>query len=59
MSTESLLIEIGTEELPPTSAKKLCDAFIQSVSAQLQDAEFSIGELSPFVTVLNKEPFKW
>ena len=50
MSTESLLIEIGTEELPPTSAKKLCDAFIQSVSAQLQDAEFSIGELSPFVT---------
>ena len=50
MSTESVLVEIGTEELPPTSAKKLCDAFVDSVSTQLSDAGFSIGEVASHVT---------
>ena len=50
MSTDSLLIEIGTEELPPTSAKKLCDAFVESVSSQLSEAGFTMGAVSPHVT---------
>lgn len=50
MSTESLLIEIGTEELPPTSAKKLSDAFVESVSTQLSEAGFSVGDVFPYVT---------
>ncbi len=66
MSTESLLIEIGTEELPPTSAKKLSDAFVEAVSSQLIEAGFSIGTVTPHVTprrlamvindVSNKQP---
>ncbi len=38
MSTRDLLIEIGTEELPPKALNKLSDAFAEGVVAGLKDA---------------------
>ena len=35
MSTETLLIELGTEELPPQSLKKLAVAFYEQITQQL------------------------
>lgn len=39
MSNPSLLIELGTEELPPTSLKKLSEAFSSILVAGLLDAQ--------------------
>ena len=39
MSTETLLIEIGTEELPPTALKTLSESFSGSIIEQLTEAE--------------------
>ena len=50
MSTDTLLIEIGTEELPPRAAKNLSAAFSQYVSAQLAQAGFNYDQVSPYVT---------
>ncbi|BCE03028.1 glycine--tRNA ligase subunit beta [Marinicellulosiphila megalodicopiae] len=38
MLKQDYLIELGTEELPPTSLKKLRDAFLSSFEAQLKEA---------------------
>ena len=38
MSTSSLLIELGTEELPPKTLKKLHDAFAKEISERLLEA---------------------
>jgi len=38
MSSETLLVELGTEELPPKSLKKLSDAFTKELLAGLSDA---------------------
>ena len=38
MSARNLLIEIGTEELPPKALNTLCDAFAEGVARGLQDA---------------------
>ena len=40
-----LLIEIGTEELPPKALKSLADAFCEGVQAGLTKAELSHGEI--------------
>ena len=45
MSTRDLLIEIGTEELPPKALKKLSEAFGQGISEGLKAAELSHGEI--------------
>lgn len=50
MTTETLLIEVGTEELPPTAAKNLSDSFTASITEQLTEAGFSFTEVNPFVT---------
>jgi glycyl-tRNA synthetase beta chain len=50
MSTNTLLIEIGTEELPPTAAKNLSDTFASFVSSQLSEAGFTFSEVKPYVT---------
>lgn len=39
MKTDHLLIELGTEELPPTALKRLSESFAQGVLAGLTDAE--------------------
>ncbi|MGK0269763.1 MAG: glycyl-tRNA synthetase beta chain [Cocleimonas sp.] len=43
--TKDLLIEIGTEELPPKALKKLSDAFTSGVVAGLKDASLEASEV--------------
>ena len=50
MSTNTLLIEIGTEELPPTAAKNLSDTFASYVSSQLSESGFTFDQVKPYVT---------
>ena len=45
-----LLIEIGTEELPPGSLRKLAQAFANEVAAGLTTAGLSIGESHVYAT---------
>ena len=44
-NTKDLLIEIGTEELPPKALKKLSDAFTAGVVAGLKDASLEASEV--------------
>ncbi len=46
--TRDLLIEIGTEELPPKALPKLRDAFAQGVEKGLNVAALSFGELKAY-----------
>lgn len=39
MSAENLLVEIGTEELPPKSLRKLAEAFAANLTAELESIE--------------------
>jgi len=41
MSHENLLIELGTEELPPKSLRKLAESFANNVEAELVKADLS------------------
>ena len=45
MSTRHLLIEIGTEELPPRALKKLSEAFGRGITEGLKNADLSHGEV--------------
>lgn len=46
----NLLIELGTEELPPKSLKALSESFSQSVVEQLQSLAIGFGEIQSFAT---------
>ena len=48
MTTENLLIELGTEELPPKALKKLATAFCDGIKAQLESAELSFSGIEWF-----------
>lgn len=48
MKQRDLLIEIGTEELPPKALNKLCDAFAQGVVDGLRDAGIGIGNFRAY-----------
>ena len=54
MSTEhtalDLLIEIGTEELPPTALSRLSTAFAEQFAARLNEQSLSHGDIRPFAT---------
>ena len=50
MSTETLLIELGTEELPPQALKKLAIAFFEQIKQQLDKAELNYEEITWFAT---------
>ncbi|WP_354622894.1 glycine--tRNA ligase subunit beta [Psychromonas sp. MME2] len=41
MSQENLLIELGTEELPPKSLRKLAEAFANNFQAELEKSELA------------------
>ncbi|WP_102505482.1 glycine--tRNA ligase subunit beta [Salinivibrio kushneri] len=41
MATQNFLIELGTEELPPTALRTLAEAFASQFEAQLKDADLS------------------
>jgi len=46
MSHENLLIELGTEELPPKSLRKLAESFASNVEAELVKAELTFDKVS-------------
>ncbi|OUL56303.1 glycine--tRNA ligase subunit beta [Pseudoalteromonas ulvae] len=46
MKTENLLIEIGTEELPPKSLRQLAEALLASFTAELSTLELSFESAS-------------
>ena len=50
MNRDTLLIEIGTEELPPNAAKSLSESFALTLSEQLDAAHFDYHEVLPFIT---------
>ena len=41
MTTQTLLIELGTEELPPKSLKELAETFLAQIEAQLSSANLA------------------
>ena len=45
MSKENLLIELGTEELPPKSLRKLAESFASNVEAELVKAELTFANV--------------
>lgn len=47
MSTRDLLIEIGTEELPPKALNKLSDAFASGIETGLKKPVLNIHKLMP------------
>ena len=49
-SVDDLLIEIGTEELPPKSLSKMMRSFGRNFGQLLDDAEFAYESLSTFAT---------
>lgn len=48
--TKDLLIEIGTEELPPTALNKLSNAFYQGVKEGLEKAGLSFSNIKKFAS---------
>ncbi|MCW8825987.1 MAG: glycine--tRNA ligase subunit beta, partial [Gammaproteobacteria bacterium] len=50
MESRDLLIEIGTEELPPKALKKLSDAFTRGVVEGLKGAELNFGQVNSYAT---------
>lgn len=50
MTQADLLVELGTEELPPNSLMTLANAFTDEVVAQLAVAELTHGEVKTFAT---------
>jgi glycyl-tRNA synthetase beta chain len=45
-----LLVEIGTEELPPTALRQLSDAFAEQLSRQFAERGLTHDEVIPFAT---------
>jgi len=50
MSTRHLLIEIGTEELPPTALKKLSAAFESGIAEGLKAADLNFGDVISYAS---------
>ncbi|MBT3830762.1 MAG: glycine--tRNA ligase subunit beta [Gammaproteobacteria bacterium] len=50
MPTNTLLLEVGTEELPPKSLNNLREALQQNIEAGLNQAELSHGKVESFAT---------
>jgi glycyl-tRNA synthetase beta chain len=50
MRIDNLLVEIGTEELPPKSLSKLASSFADSFAAELQEADLKYQEINWYAT---------
>ncbi len=48
MSSRDLLVEIGTEELPPKALDKLCDAFAAGIESGLSEAGIGFGNVNAY-----------
>ncbi|RZM76869.1 glycine--tRNA ligase subunit beta [Pseudoalteromonas rubra] len=46
MTTENLLVEIGTEELPPKALRKLAESFAENMQAELTGLELAFEDIS-------------
>jgi len=44
------LVELGTEELPPTALKKLSAAFTQGITDGLKAKKLGFGKVTPYAT---------
>lgn len=47
-TTDTLLIELGTEELPPKSLKALSEAFVKNIETEITKSGFSFSSISAF-----------
>jgi len=62
VDTNSLLVELGTEELPPKALLKLANAFADGIKAGFKSANLEIGECEVFASprrmavLINKVP---
>ena len=50
MTTETLLIELGTEELPPKSLKTLATAFYDNIKSQLDSQNLTYSDIKWFAS---------
>jgi len=50
MSTRDLLVEIGTEELPPRALNKLSDAFASGIETGLKDAGINFEKINIYAS---------
>ena len=50
MKTETFLVEIGTEELPPKALLNLSTVFLQEIKKQLEQQQFIFKESVAFAT---------
>ncbi len=50
MTTENLLIELGTEELPPKSLRKLAEAFAENFESELKAADLAFAKVNWFAS---------
>ena len=50
MTTETLLIELGTEELPPKSLKTLATGFYEGIKSQLDANDLAYSDIKWFAT---------
>lgn len=50
MQQQTLLVEIGTEELPPKALKGLSEAFTQAMQNLLTEAQFSFTAVKPYAS---------
>lgn len=50
MNTDNLIVELGTEELPPKALKNLSEAFAQGIMQGLQQNELQYNNLRPLAT---------
>ena len=50
MTTETLLIELGTEELPPKSLRTLATTFFEHIKLQLDDANLTYSAINWYAT---------
>ncbi|MCK5819390.1 MAG: glycine--tRNA ligase subunit beta [Psychromonas sp.] len=50
MQQENLLIEVGTEELPPKSLRQLAQSFADNLEVELKKAELSFGSVRWFAS---------
>ena len=61
MQRDILLVEIGTEELPPKALKGLSEAFTDALAGLLSEHDFSFGAVTGFASarrlaVQNRRP---
>ena len=50
MTTETLLIELGTEELPPKALSKLATVFFEQIKTQLESADLGYETIKWFAS---------